>query len=180
MLSQLPSFFLERFPQVLHAFQQEPEPVGPRLGEAAALGAQEVPRVEAVEGDNEIRAALSPVQHLRTQTRALGGREAAPTSPQPTQPSSGVFTRGPPAGPTWLSWARRSQRSRQMAVPDMVASLSRTPTALPRPVLPHPAPAAPARPIPASPPRFLSARLAGEEPSRLRPPRRFLRPEGEM
>lgn len=68
MLSQLPSLFLERFPQILHTFQQKPEPVGPRLGPVVTVGAQVVPRVEAVEGNHEICVVLSPVEHLETQS----------------------------------------------------------------------------------------------------------------
>lgn len=88
MLSQLPSFFLECFPQILHAFQQKPEPMGPCLWEAVAVGAQVVPWVEAVEGNNEIRVALSPVEHLEAQRgpwQLSGGQDAVRTSPQPTQ-----------------------------------------------------------------------------------------------
>lgn len=64
VLSQLPSFLLERFPQIFHAFQQKPEPMRPRLWEAVAVGAHIVPRVEAVEGNNVIGIVVSPMEHL--------------------------------------------------------------------------------------------------------------------
>lgn len=41
--------------------------MGPCLREAIAVGAQVVPRVEAVEGNNKICVGLSPVEHLETQ-----------------------------------------------------------------------------------------------------------------
>lgn len=169
VLSQLPSFLLERFPQILDTFQQKPEPVGARLGQAVAVGAQVVPRVEAVEGNHEIRVVLSPVQHLEAQSGAGCRGESLPILPNirlvPTEP---------PAVPTWLSWARRSQRSRQMAVPDIVprrglCHLARpgSVSPLPGPSSPHPAPPGRSRPAPGSRVRPQRIPRDGQVPSRI-------------
>lgn len=165
VLPQLPSFFLERFPQILHTFQQKPEPVGPCLRQAVAVGAQVVPRVEAVEGNHEICVVLSPVEHLE---QHRSGRESCrggmQENPSPRCPPAGLSRQKPAALPTWLSWARRSQRSRQMAVPPVPdiptrCGLSHLARAGSVPLCPASHPAPPGRSRPAPDPRARPQRI---------------------